>query len=110
MNQEDWQLTTVANHDPRLMLVSGSRDDADGKLYTEELPITGWLMITKIEGWGTTSEPITLGELVHESESIVFNTETEAWYELHGNQRCGKGRDDMMSYLQELTKGLVAVK
>lgn len=110
MNKDDWLLVPIANHDPRLVLITGSRDDENGKLWTEEQPITGWLTITAKEGWSTGCIPITIMEPITSSESIVLNVETEMWYEVSGNQRSGEGRDSMITYLQELTKGLIAVK
>jgi len=107
---DDWLLVPVANHDPRLILVSGARDDGNGKLWTEEQPITGWLTITAKKGWKTSCIPITIMEPVMQSEDIVLNTETEMWYEVSGDQRSGEGRKSMITYLQELTKGLLAVK
>ena len=107
---DNFLLVPVANHDPRLVLVTGSRDDGNGKLWTEEQPITGWLTITNKRGWQTSSVPITIMDPVSNGESIVINTETEEWYEISGNQQSGQGRDNMITYLQELTKGLLAIK
>jgi len=110
MNKNDWQLTPVANHDPRLILVMADRDPETGKMEIEEQPITGWLVITDLEKWHTSSQPITMVEPGDDQYVIVYNVETEDWYEPTLNCCIGKGREKMMEYLQELNGGLRVVK
>ncbi len=110
MNHEDFKISTVANHDPRLVLVSADWDPEANELVTEEQPIVGWMLATKIEGWGTSCDAITIIDNSMFSSSIVLNTVTHAWYEPTGNQASGNGRDTMTEYLRQQTvKGLRAV-